>query len=62
MHGTHLFRFFILPVLHRVVDMAEHILNGIRVGQIEGKERHKWMVLNLSVTSCEETSESYFIC
>jgi hypothetical protein len=60
--GTHLFGFFVLSVLHRVVDMAEHILNGIRVGQIERKECHKRVVLNLSVTSCEDTSESYFIC
>ena len=62
MHGTDLFRFFVLSVLHRVVDMAEHILNGIWVCQVEGKECHKWMVLNLSVTSCEDTSDSYFIC
>src|SRR6266702_4436955 len=61
--GTHLFGFFVLSVLHRVVDMAEHILNGIRVGQIERKERHKRVVLNLSVTSWEERQRvTSFIC
>ena len=33
--------------------MAQHILDRIRVRQIEWKERHQWMVLNLSITSCE---------
>ena len=51
--GTHLFRFLILSILHCVVDMAQHILDRIRVRQIEWKERHQWMVLNLSTTSCE---------
>lgn len=42
---TGLFRFLILSILHGVVDMAQHVLDRIRVRQIERKERHQWMVL-----------------
>ena len=59
--GTHLFRFLILSILHGVVDMAQHILDRIRVRQIERKERHQWMVLYLFITSCETLLESCFI-
>ena len=51
--GTHLFRFLVLSILHCVVDMAQHILDRIRVRQIEWKKRHQWMVFNLFITSCE---------
>ena len=38
--------------------MAQHILDRIRVRQIEGEERHEWVVFNLFVTSCEIASEA----
>lgn len=56
--GTHLFGFLIFSILHRVVDMAQHILDRIRVRQIEGEERHEWVVFNLFVTSCESALEA----
>jgi hypothetical protein len=59
--ATHLFRFLILSILHGVVDMAQHVLDRIRVRQIEWKERHQWMVLYLYITSCETLLESCFI-
>lgn len=59
--GTHLFGFLILSILHRVVDMAQHILDRIRVRQIKWKKRHQRMVFNLLVTSCETASEKCFI-
>jgi hypothetical protein len=38
--GTHLFRFLVLSILHGMVDMAQYVLDRIRVRQIEWKERH----------------------
>jgi len=56
--GTHLFGLLIFSILHGKVDMAQDILHRIRIRQIEWKERHQRVVLNLSITSCENASEA----
>lgn len=46
-HSTHLLRFLIFAVLHRVVYVAEDCFDGVRLCQVQRKEGHERVVLNL---------------
>lgn len=46
--ATHLARFLVFAVLHRIVDVAQNRFDRIRICQVKWEERNERVILDLS--------------